>query len=215
MTPHLTLWVCALLAACGAIAFAWFMRLPLPFDGFAVLAAAGLAFLGTLTLVAIAPERWVWRDSERLRREFQARHGVSGAAADNVLETIERTHKRATVLRKSASHMRNDMAERILTTADRFDAAARELFYAPDRLRDLRAVLIRSELIEDAATAHAALRQRRQNETEDVSRQKLSAAIEALEAAFDATDLMVARGLLAEVETASEVAETLLRPRHL
>jgi len=215
MTPRLTPWICGLLAAGAAVAFSWFTRLPLPFDGFAVLVAAGLGFLGTLSLVAIAPARWVWSEGERLRMEFQARHGLTGATADNVLEAIERAHQRAIVLRKSASHMREDMAERVVGTADRFDAAARELFYAPDRLRDLRAVLIRSELIEDAATAHASLRQRKQEMTEDSSRQKLSTAIEALEAAFDATDMMVARGLLAEVETASDVAETLLRPRHL
>gem|GEM_PF-4978572 len=76
-----------------------------------------------------------------------------------------------------------------------------------------RAVLIRSELIEDAARAHAALRKRDQNETEQVSREKLLTALSALDAAFDQSDLQVARGLLHEVEAASDVAETLLKPR--
>lgn len=215
MTPGLTLWLCAGMSALFAVAFAWFVRLPLPFDGFAVLAAACLACLGTLSLVAIAPARWIWSEAEQLRMAFQARHGLTGTTAENVLDAIERAHLRAAVLREKAGHMRSDMAERVTATADRFDAAARELFYAPDRLRDLRAVLIRSELIEDAARAHASLRQRKQAQTEDASRQKLLGAIEALDAAFDATDLMAARGLLAEVETASDVAETLLRPRRL
>ncbi|CUH79110.1 hypothetical protein TRM7557_02196 [Tritonibacter multivorans] len=214
MKPRLTLWICGLLAASAAAAFAWFMRLPLPFEGFAIVAAGGLAFVATLSLVAFAPSSWVWSEAERLRMAFQARHGLTGDTAENVLEAIERAHGRAKVLRKSAGKMRKDMAERVLGTADRFDAAARELFYTPDRLRDLRAVLIRSKLIEDAALAHATLRQRKQAETEDTSRQKLATAIDALEAAFDATDLMAARGLLAEVETSSGVAETLLRPHN-
>ena len=205
-------WICGLLAASAAVAFAWFFRLPLPFDGFAVLVAAGLAFLATLSLLATVPASWIWTETERLRMAFQARHGLTGDTAENVLESIERAHNRAIVLRKSAGSMRDDMAERVLSTADRFDAAARELFYTPDRLRDLRAVLIRSKLIEDAAIAHAALRRRKQLETEEASRQKLTSAIAALEEAFDATDLMAARGLFAEVESSSDVAETLLRP---
>lgn len=215
MMPRLTLFFCGLLATCAAVTFAWLVRLPLPFDGFAVLAAAGLAFLGTLSLLAIAPANWIWTEAERLRMEFQARHGLTGATAENVLEAVERAHQRAIVLRKSAKHMRDDMAERVLSTADRFDAAARELFYTPDRLRDLRAVLIRSKLIEDAAIAHASLRRRKHAETEEASRQKLFSALAALEEAFEETDLMAARGLFAEVETSSDVAETLLRPRHL
>lgn len=215
MKPGVTLWLCAVVSTTCSVAFAWFVRLPLPFDGFAILAAAVLAFLSTLSLAAVVPAGWIWSEAERLKMAFQARHGVTGPKATNVLDAIERAHQRAGVLRRKADQMRGDMAERVMATADRFDAAARELFYAPDRLRDLRAVLIRSELIEDAARAHASLRQRKQVETEDASREKLLSAIEALDAAFDATDLMVARGLLAEVETASEVAETVLRPRRL
>ena len=82
-----------------------------------------------------------------------------------------------------------------------------------ERHRALRAVLIRSELIEDAATAHAKLLKRGATLTEEASRAKLFTAVDALSAAFDETDLLAARGLLEEVETASDVAETLLKPR--
>jgi len=74
-------------------------------------------------------------------------------------------------------------------------------------------VVVRSELIEDAARAHATLRGRNQAATEDLSRQKLQAAIAALDAAFDQTELMAAKGLLQEVEVASDVAEQVLTPR--
>ena len=213
MRASVPLWCAGLVAAAASAGFAWTMRLPLPFPGFAALAAAGLAFVGTLSLVAWMPRHWVWTEAERLRQAFQARHGISDDRAENALDAITKAHARADVLRRAADAMREDVAERVGALADRLDAAAREIFYAPDRQRDLRAVLIRSELIEDAARAHAALRQRKQEEIEASSRQKLLAAVEALDAAFDQTELLAARGLLAEVEVASDVAETVLKPR--
>ena len=213
MSPRACLAASALLAALASAAFAWLVRLPLPFPGFAAVAAAGLAALATLTLVSWMPPSWVWTEEERLRHAFRARHGMSDEAAGSALETITRTHRRAGALRAAARAMRDDVADRVNAVADRMDAAAREIFYVPERQRDLRAVLIRSELIEDAAGAHAALRRRNHVGTEDASRQKLLAAVQALDAAFDQTDLLAARGLLAEVEAASEVAETVLKPR--
>lgn len=213
MSPRLSLWIAALAAAGASVAFAWLVRLPLPFDGFAAVAAVGLAFFGTLALVAWMPRGWVWTEAEQLRQAFQARHGVSEYAAGSALEAITTAHARASTMRTAADAMRDDIAERVTAVADRMDAAAREIFYTPDRHRDLRAVLIRSELIEDAAVAHAALRRRKQAETEADSRKKLVAAVDALDAAFDQTDLLAARGLLAEVEAASDVAETVLKPR--
>lgn len=200
-------------AAIGAAIFSSLVRLPLPFDGFAMLAAGVFAGVGTLALVAWMPRRMVWTDAERLRHAFQARHGVSEYAAGSALDAITQTHGRATQLRGFAKVMREDVAEDVIAVADRLDAAAREIFYDPERHRALRAVLIRSELIEDAARAHAKLRGKNQNETEEISRQKLRAAVSALDAAFDQTDLQAARGLLHDVETASDVAETLLKPR--
>ena len=213
MSTRLSLCFAALIACGASIVFSWITRLPLPFDGFAVLAAALLAGLGTLCIVAWLPAKWVWSDVERLRHAFQARHGISEYAAGSALETITTVHQRAIELRTAATKMRSDVAEKVNTTADRLDAAAHEIFYEPDRHRALRAVLIRSELIEDAARAHSALRKRDQDETEQVSREKLIAALSALDAAFDQSDLQVARGLLHEVEAASDVAETLLKPR--
>lgn len=214
MRPGLTPWVAAGLAAFLAAAFCWLVRLPLPFDGFAAVAATGLAFLGTLTLMSLMPRRWVWTDAEQLRHAYQARHGVSDYAADSALGAITAAHLRAETLRRAAQKMRADVADQIGVVADRLDAAAREIFYDPGRHRDLRAVLVRSELIEDAAKAHAALRARQQADTEDQSRDRLLVAVDALNAAFDQTDLLAARGLLAEVDVASSVAETVLKPRH-
>jgi len=159
------------------------------------------------------PRSWVWSEAERLRHAFQARHGLLEQAAGLALTTITGAHARATSLRQAASVMRDDISARVISVADRLDAAAREIFYTPDRQRDLRTVLVRSELIEEAATAHAALRRRKHTATEDESRQKLAAAVDALNAAFEQTDLLAARGLLQEVEVASDVAERVLKPR--
>lgn len=213
MTPRLSLLFAGLFASTISAGFAWFVRMPLPFPGFAAVAAAGLSFLGTLTTLAAMPRNWVWSETEVLRQAFQARHGVSAHSAENALDAITKTHARARKLRHAAEAMRDDVAQRTLVIADRLDAGAREIFYDPERHRDLRAVLIRSELIENAAVAHAQLRRRKRAQTEDASRQKFLLALEALDAAFDETELLAARGLLAEVAVASEVAETLLKPR--
>lgn len=213
MSPRASLWLTGGAAAIVAAGFAWLVRLPLPFDGFAVLAAAALACVGTLALIAWLPPRWVWSDAETLRLAFQARHGLTDTGAEMALDAITTAHARAETLRRSAAVMRDDMAAKVNGVADRLDTAAREIFYVPDRRRDLRNVLLRAELIVDAASAHARLRGRNQTETEDQSRTKLTAAVDALDAAFDQTELLAARGLLQEVGVASDVAERLLTPR--
>jgi len=213
MSRHLSLWCAGGLACLASVAFAWFVRLPLPFDGFAVAVAAVLAGCGTLTLVAWMPANWVWTDTEILRHAFRRQHGISDDTAANALDTITTVHQRAQTLRKAAKTMRADVAEQVGEGADRLDTAAREIFYEPSRHRDLRKVLIRSELIEDAARAHSELRKRNQDTTEQESRKNLLAALAAMDAAFDQTDLHVARGLLHEVKAASDVAEMLLNPR--
>jgi len=213
MRLNTCLFLASLVAVLASLAFVFLVRLPLPFQGFSILVAAGLAAFGTLAFLAWLPVHWLWSETERLTYAFRARHGLQEYAASSALEAITSTHSRASALRRAAKAMREDVADRILSVADRLDAAAREIFYAPDRHRDLRAVLIRSELIEDAAKAHAILRRRNQSKTEEASRQKLLVAVAALDAAFDQTDLLAAKGLLAEVEAASDVAEALLKPR--
>lgn len=213
MTPRFSNFLAGALAAAAAAAFAWFLRLPLPFPGFAALCAAGLAFLGTIAIVCWMPRNWVWTDAERLRLAFQARHRLSEDVAGLALETIATAHQRAQNLRVSATAMRPDTAQKVVGIADRLDTAAREIFYMPERQRSLRKVLVRSALIEEAAEAHAALRRRKQAASEQSARDSLLAAISALEAAFEETDLLAARGLLHKVEIASDVAERLLTPR--
>ena len=69
MTARYAPFVLAIFAAVLAAAFALGVRLPLPFEGFALLAAACLAFLGTLSLTAMAPVRWLWNDAELIIAE--------------------------------------------------------------------------------------------------------------------------------------------------
>ena len=158
------------------------------------------------------PDHLLWTDAERLRHAFRQRHGVNDDAAGLALSTIVSTHDQAARLRKTARVMRPEMAEKVSGTADRLDAAAREIFYDPAQQRPLRPILARADLIEDAALAHARLRGRKQEEAEDQSRIQLASAIASLDAALEQNDLIAARGLLQEVEVASSVAEQLLRP---
>ncbi|MGR3468567.1 MAG: hypothetical protein ACU0CI_11890 [Shimia sp.] len=214
MSPRSRLTLTALGAALAVAAFVWLLPPPvvLPAPMTSILAAGLLAALATLAIAAWMPPRWLWTESEQVRIAFQARHGLSDSAATAALAAITETHARATTLRRAAQAMRPDVAQRVEEAADRLDLAARDIFYTPDRHRQLRAVLVRAQLIEDAATGHAKLRARAQPATEEASRAKLLSALEALMAAFAETDLRAAQGLLAQVDAASEVAERLLKP---
>ncbi len=216
MTPQRAPFVLALIAAGLAAGFALLMRLPLPFEGCAMLAAALLAALATLSLLALAPVRWLWTDADLLARAFRLRHDLSDLGARNALAAITKAHDQALALRRAATHMQPQMSELVEEAAGRLDAAARTLFYAPDQLRALQPVLSRAELIVEAAEAHAALRrapERPGSPQQDASRKALRAATSALTEAFMATEARAAQGLLEKVETASEIAETLLSGR--
>ncbi|MEM6306787.1 MAG: hypothetical protein AAF701_02220 [Pseudomonadota bacterium] len=158
MKPVFYIVVAAGMAVVLAVWAALSLRLPLPFPGFAAVVAGVLAGLTTLTLIAWMPQRWVWSDREILRLAFQAQHNLAARSADNALTAIVDTHDRANRLRLAAKVMRDDMATEVTQAADRLDAAARDIFYTPSRLRALQTVLVRSQLIDDAATAHARLR---------------------------------------------------------
>jgi len=213
MTPRTSLVFAVLFASSTSAVFVWFVRMPLPFEGFSIIAAGVLSCLGTLSVLTLLPAKWVWSEAELLRYAFQSQHGVSVYAAGSALDAIANAHSRATKLRALADTMRKDVAERTCNIADRLDAAALEIFYNPERHRDLRAVLIRSDLIEEAAISHVRLLRHKQAETENTSRTKFLLALDALEDAFDETELIAAKGLLAEVTVASDVAEALLKPR--
>ncbi len=217
MTPTRSPYVAALIAAVLAVLVVTLLRLPAPFPGASLVFAGLLAVLFTLTLVAWFPVHWIWSDQERLTHAFKVRHGVGVATAESALSAITQSHARATLLRRAADGFQDDVRARTERAADRLDAAAREVFYDPARLSALRPLILRSELIEDAALSHRALRSRSKKAETDASvaasREKLTRGLDAMEAAFEASDLSAKRGLLEKVEVASGVAETLLKPR--
>ena len=200
-----------------AVVFALLVRLPLPFDGFAIVAAAGLAALLTIAFGLALPARFLWSDAERLAHAFSQRHSISDAGARVALDAITRAHDRAALLRGASDRFAEPLKARSQQLADRLDEAAREIFYDPDTLAIHRKTLVRSELIEDAVAAHATLRGRAESEANSAqveeSRAKVGAALDALEVAFDASEAQVADRLLAQVEVASATAETLLARR--
>jgi hypothetical protein len=210
MSPRSAPYLLALIAALLASVFVLTQRLPLPFEGFAMLAAALLAGLGTLTLLAWAPIRWLWTDTDLIMAEFRRRHDITDLGAQNALTAITRAHAQASALRRAAGPMQPEMQTRVTGAADRLDQAARTLFYAPDRLRALQPVLSRAELIVEAAQSHHALRRAPDSPQQEPSRAALRTAIDALHAAFDAGDARAAQSLLEKVETASGIAENLL-----
>ena len=208
-------WLVAIAAAVIAAGFALLVRLPLPFDGFAIVAAAGLALLLTLAFGLALPARLLWSDAERLAHAFSQRHGLSDASAKVALDAITRAHGRAALLRGASARFAEPLQARARELADRLDGAAREIFYDPDTLSVHRKTLVRSELIEDAVEAHATLRGRAETDANRAqmaeSRAKLTAALDALDEAFDASEARVADKLLAQVDVASATAEALWR----
>lgn len=214
MTHRHAPWLMAIPAVLIAVVFALFTRLPLPFDGFAIAAAAGLALILTLAFGLALPARLLWSDAERLAHAFSQRHEISDAGARVALDAITRAHDRAALLRGASTNFAEPLQARAQALADRLDAAAREIFYDPDTLGVHRKTLVRSELIEDAVSAHATLRGRGESDANSAqmteSRAKVGAALDALEAAFDASEGQVADRLLAQVDVASATAETLL-----
>ncbi|MEL6517690.1 MAG: hypothetical protein AAFQ39_08235 [Pseudomonadota bacterium] len=217
MSPARSPYILAGLAVITAVAFALTVRLPLPFDGFAAVAAAGLAGLLTFTFGLFLPPHWLWTDAERLVHAFRARHEISDARAATALDAITTAHRRAAALREASADFTDALREQALKGADALDAAAREIFYDPNALSVHRANLIRAELIEDSVTAHAALKKRNQGVVDDQiaqSRDKVAAALTSLEGAFDAAEERAANILLTQVDVASSTAETLLARRH-
>lgn len=210
MKPQRAPFVLGLVAALLSTAFVFSVRLPLPFEGFAVLAAAGLAALGTLALSAWAPVRWLWSDTDLIVADFRARHDLSDLGAQNALRAITKAHDQAAMLRAAAAPMQAEMQAQVTEAANRLDGAAKALFYDPARLRSLQPVLSRAELIVEAAQSHHALRKVPDSPQQVPSREALRTAIEALNAAFDASEDRTAQGLLEKVETASGIAEALL-----
>jgi len=209
MTPKTAPFVAALIAALASLVFVLTIRLPLPFAGFTYLAGAALAGLGTLALIAWMPARWLWSEA------FSLQHGLSDQGAVNAISAVVTAHDRATAMRRDAAEFSGQIRARVEGVADRLDAAAREIFYQPDRLRASQRVLVRAELIEDAVSAHRKLRGSAAEDAAiaETSRAELTRALDALDSAFDEADITTAEGHLAAVETASEVAEMLLAPR--
>ena len=210
-------WLVVIPAVVIAVVFVFVLRLPLPFDGFAAAAAAALAMILTLAFGLALPARLLWSDAERLAHAFSQRHAVSDASARVALDAITRAHDRAALLRGASGKFAEPLRARALELADRLDGAAREIFYDPDTLGVHRKTLVRSELIEEAVSAHATLRDRGESDANSAqiaeSRARLGAALDALDDAFDASETRVADKLLAQVEVASATAETLLARR--
>lgn len=167
----------------------------------------GLALAALLAL----PDRLLWSDAARLVHGFRARHDTTPEAAAQALEAITKTHAQAERLRRASAGFRDDLKERTAAIADRLDEIARVVYYAPDRLRQVRQPLVRTDLVVEAAEAHGKLRELRSAGPEvERSRERLFDTLASLDAALDAAELSEVRKALDRVEISSSVAETVL-----
>lgn len=212
-------WLVAVIAAVLSASFAIFLRLPLPFDGFAAVAAAVIACALTLSLTMMAPAGWIWTDAERLRHAFAQRHNMSELRSENVIDAMTSAHARADQLRKSAAMFAAPLDQRTKEMAERLEDIARDLFYHPDALSVHRQALVRSELIEEAVLSHASLRKRGHDDVNAPqiaqSRHRIDAALTSLEDAFNHNENRLADRLVQQVEISSATAEMLLKRRNV
>ncbi|MEM9247711.1 MAG: hypothetical protein AAGB05_03330 [Pseudomonadota bacterium] len=204
-------------AAVGATVFALAVRLPMPFEGTASLAAAALAFLATLALGLALPARVLWSDAERLTHAFVTRHQMSEGRAVDALAAMTTAHRRADALRAEATAFAEALRQKTEAAADTLDEVAREIFYDPTSLQVYRANLVRADLIEETVSEHAQLRRRRASDANasqlELSRAQVDKALTAFQDAFAQSEERLANRILTRVTVSSDTAETLLAPR--
>lgn len=207
----------AALAAAAATGFALSFRLPMPFEGAAAVAAAGLAFLGTLAVGLALPARVLWSDTERLTHAFVTRHQISEGRAADALLAMTTAHRRADALRAKSASFTEALRKKTEAAADTLDEVAREIFYDPTSLQVYRANLVRADLIEETVSDHAKLRRRRASDANasqlELSRSQVDKALTAFQEAFDQSEERLANRILTRVTVSSDTAETLLAPR--
>ncbi|MBY6161781.1 hypothetical protein KUV73_12910 [Mameliella alba] len=197
----------------AGLAYLAFVRLPMPFPGAHVAVAVVLGLALSLGGLMLLPARALHSEAALLAHAFDALHGTQAGRHATALATVIDTHDRARRIRRIVPGTQQDIAELLTRTADRFDALARSLFYAPRELPKVQAVLARSDLVVEAIETHGALRARAGGEGKDVeaSRAHLRSSIESLHAALDGLEARAITSLLEKVEVASSTAETLLR----
>lgn len=212
-TPVLPMLTALALVLVAGLAYLTFLRLPIWFPYSQAVVAVVLGFVLSLGLLMMMPAHWLHSEAALLRHAFDQLHGAQSGRYATALATVIETHERARRIRKIAPGTQDDIKALLLKTADRFDALAKSLFYAPQELPRVQTVLSRSELVVEAIETHGALRARAGGDGKDVeaSREHLRTSIQSLHDALDTLEARAITSLLEKVEVASSTAETLLR----
>ncbi|KHQ50857.1 hypothetical protein [Mameliella alba] len=212
-TPVLPMLLVLVVVLLAGLAYLAFVRLPLWFPGAHVVIAVVLGLALTLGALMLLPARMLHSEAALLSHAFDQLHGAQSGRHATALATVIETHDRARRIRRIVPGTQEDIAALLTRTADRFDALARSLFYAPGELPRVQAVLARSDLVVEAIETHGALRARTGGDGKDVeaSRAHLRTSIQSLHDALDGLEARAITSLLEKVEVASSTAETLLR----
>ncbi len=150
----------ALLTAVLAVGLVYVAVVPIPawFPFAHVLLPAGVALMLALGLLAMMPARWLFSEAFLLRHAFNQMHGAGSGRYSTALATVIATHDKASRIRRIAPATQPDIRALLNGTADRFDQIARSLFYQPQELPRIQAVLSRAELVVEAIETHGDLR---------------------------------------------------------
>lgn len=189
------------------------LRFPIFFTHSTALIGASATFLLTLSLSMMLPDRLLYSDAQQLAYHFQQRHGLSDGRAETVLQAIQSAHAKATALRAHSQSVHPELQADLRSAADRLDAIAGQLLEAPTELRQVQALIVRSDLLVDAAASHANLRRRAKGDVILKSREKVQDGLAAFQDSFDAMEDGAAERLMHRVSVSTDTAELLLGSR--
>jgi hypothetical protein len=176
-------------------------------------------FLGALAvgltwgLSLMLPERMLFTTTERLRHAFMARHGVSEDRTDTALDIIARAQQQAKRLIRADNGFVPELAVQVDHTSDSLNAIARLVFHDPSEVRRHLPLVNRADLLVEAVENHSRLRatQKASDAQLASARTSVSAALDAFAGAMSAADERRIEAQITEIDTASDVADSLFK----
>lgn len=189
------------------------LRFPIFFTQSTAVIGGGFTFVLALSFLLMLPDRFLYSDAQLLAYHFQQRHGLSDGRAETVLDAIQSAHAKATALRGYSQNVHSTLKADLNHAADRLDAITGQLLEAPADLRQVQALVVRSDLLVEAAATHADLRQKASEGMIAESREKVQAGLAAFQHSFDEMEDGAAQRLMHRVSVSTDTAELLLGRR--
>ncbi len=208
--PILPLAICCFAAIGITAAFLEFLPIPVFFINSTAVIGAVCAFVFAIGFTMMLPDRLLYSDAQLIKFHFGSRHGISDDRANAALSMIQRAHSKASMLRRAGKSVQADLRADLAKAADQLDGIAGQLMDDPQAIRHVQPLVIRSDLLVEAATAHAELRKAASETVVNESRQKIRAGLAAFQEGIDTLEASAAAQLMHRIEASTSTAELLL-----